>query len=136
MARPRKPIVKDEFIKLCGMFCTLEEIANWFGCSEDTIERWCQREMKCSFADAFKRHSCLGRISLRRYLFKLAEKNPGVCIFMAKNYLGLRDDPQAPTAADIGRLSDLIDGMREPVLGEEYEAVIREVNPGALEVTL
>ena len=124
MARPRTEIDLDQFKKLCGMFCTLEDIAAWFHCSEDTIERWCQRELKCSFAEAFKIYSAMGRISLRRYLFKLAEKNAGVCIFLAKNYLGLRDEPKAATSEDVGMLAALIEAWKEPVDSEMYNEMI------------
>ena len=113
MARPRKEIDKDQFMRLCGMFCTLKEIAGWFHCSEDTVERWCQRELKCSFAEAFSMASCMGKISLRRYLFKLAEKNASVCIFLAKNYLGMTDKREI--TCESGMLLELIEGLKEPV---------------------
>ena len=103
------------FEKLCGMMATLEEIAWFFKCSEDTVERWCRKEYKESFADVYPKLTAFGRISLRRMMWKLAEKNARVCIFLAKNYLGLRDDPKAPTAEDVGMLNALIAGMREPV---------------------
>ena len=43
MARPRIKIDQASFEKLCSLQCTLAEIAVFFGCSEDTIERWCKR---------------------------------------------------------------------------------------------
>ena len=91
--RPRKEINKESFEKLCGLQCTKEEIADFFDCSEDTIDRWCKREYKITFAAVFKKKSAAGRISLRRHAFRMAEKNPGVLIFLMKNYLGLRDNP-------------------------------------------
>ena len=42
--RPKKEIDKKIFENLCGLQCTLEEIAGVFDCSADTIERWCKRE--------------------------------------------------------------------------------------------
>ncbi len=91
MARPRKEIDKDQFMKLCGIQCTLEEIASWFKCSEDTIERWCKRELKMSFADSFKTFSADGKISLRRTQFKMAEHNVSMAIWLGKQYLGQSD---------------------------------------------
>ena len=91
MGRPRKEIDSDQFEKLCGLQCTLAEIAGWFGCSEDTIERWCKRTYTAGFADAFKRFSQSGKISLRRFQFKIAEKNAAMAIFLGKNYLGQSD---------------------------------------------
>lgn len=89
--RPKKEIDKNTFEKLCGLLCTLDEIAGFFNCSPDTIERWCKREYKANFAEVFKRYSAAGKISLRRYQFKLAEKSAAMAIFLGKNYLGQSD---------------------------------------------
>ena len=59
--RPRIEIDEDQFRKLCALQCTLEEIAAWFKCSEDAIERWCQREHDMHFADYYKRHSAMAK---------------------------------------------------------------------------
>ena len=93
MSRPRKEISAEQFEKLCGLQCTLSEIAGFFDCSEDTIERWCRREYEISFADAFKKYSASGKMSLRRYQFDLAKKNATMAIFLGKQYLGQRDTP-------------------------------------------
>ena len=89
--RPKKEIDKKIFENLCGLQCTLEEIAGVFDCSPDTIERWCKREYKETFAEVYKKHSAKGKISLRRAQFELAKKNAAVAIFLGKNYLGQKD---------------------------------------------
>lgn len=94
MARPRIEINREHFENLCGIQCTLEEISNWFHCSEDTIERWCKRELKMSFADAFKKYSVGGKISLRRWQFKMAEHNVTMAIWLGKQYLGQKDQQE------------------------------------------
>ena len=91
VGRPRKEIDKKEFEKLCGLQCTVEEIAAWFECSVDTIERWCEREYGQNFADVFSEKRSYGKISLRRTQWQLAEKNATMAIFLGKNYLGQRD---------------------------------------------
>ena len=91
MARPRIEIDREQFIGLCNIQCTLHEIAYWFKCSEDTIERWCKREFKEGFADTYKKYSVGGLISLRRYQLKMAEHNPTMAIWLGKQYLGQRD---------------------------------------------
>lgn len=90
--RPRKEIDKKIFENLCGLQCTLEEIAGVFDCSADTIERWCKREYKQTFAEVYKKHSAKGKMSLRRMQFKLAEKSAAMAIFLGKNYLGQKDN--------------------------------------------
>lgn len=89
--RPRIHIDKDEFEKLCGIQATLVEIAGWFYCSEDTIERWCKRTYKESFAEIYKKYSAGGKISVRRAQFKLANKSAAMAIWLGKQYLGQKD---------------------------------------------
>ena len=90
--RPQKEIDKKIFENLCGLQCTLEEIAGVFDCSVDTIERWCKREYRETFAEVYKKHSAKGKMSLRRTQFKLAEKSAAMAIFLGKNYLGQKDN--------------------------------------------
>lgn len=121
MARPRKEIDQVEFKKLCGLQCTLEDIAGFFDCSEDTIERWCARELKCGFAEAFKKFSVMGKISLRRNQFELSKKSAAMAIFLGKNMLG-QTDRQEIVHGNAGQLADLIDGLKEPVYDLHAEA--------------
>lgn len=117
--RPRKDIDKSNFEKLCGLFCTLDEIAGFFDCSEDTIERWCKREYKQSFAEISAKKRGLGKISLRRAGLELAKKNAAVHIFYCKNYLGMTDSVAIESKSN-GQLADLIDGLKEPCDNDLY----------------
>lgn len=117
--RPRKDIDKTNFEKLCGLFCTLDEIAGFFDCSEDTIERWCKREYKQSFAEISAKKRGLGKISLRRAGLELAKKNAAVHIFYCKNYLGMTDSVAIESKSN-GQLADLIDGLKEPCDDDIY----------------
>ena len=91
MGRPKKNIDNEQFMKLCAMFCTEEEIAGFFSCSVDTIERYCKRTFHKTFAEAFKIYSAPGKISLRRNQFKLSEKSAAMAIFLGKNLLGQKE---------------------------------------------
>jgi len=82
----------EEFDKLCAMQATLEEIASWFDCSADTIERAVKRDQGMKFAEYFAQKSGKGKISLRRVQWQLALKgNVAMVIFLGKNYLGQSD---------------------------------------------
>jgi hypothetical protein len=75
--------------KLCGLQCTDEELAAWFGVSARTVERHRQEPV---FAEAMERGKARGRLSLRRNLWGLAAKgNVAASIFLAKNVLGYKD---------------------------------------------
>ena len=113
MGRPRKEINVEEFKKLCGLQCSLAEIAGFFDCSEDTIERWCKRELNERFADAFKKHSAAGKMSLRRNQFRLSEKSAAMAIWLGKQYLDQKESVAIAHSGD-GQLAALIDGLREP----------------------
>lgn len=119
--RPRVEISLAEFKKLCGLQCTLEEIAGFFDCSGDTIERWCKRELGISFADAFKKFSAGGRISLRRNQFRLAEKSASMAIFLGKNYLGQRDNIETEDNAALDKLDEILRANRENAIQQEAE---------------
>ena len=89
MARPEAKIDLGELEKLCGMQCTDEEIAAFFGVSIRTIVR---RRKVPKFAEIMEQAKAKGRVSVRRSLFKLATNgNIAAAIFLAKNLLGYRD---------------------------------------------
>lgn len=94
MGRKRIEIDQHQFEQLCFMQCTLGEIAGWFGCSEDTIQRWCKRTYRKTFGEVYAGKSQGGRISLRRAQFELAKKSPAMAIWLGKQYLGQSDAPQ------------------------------------------
>lgn len=111
--RPRKEIDENTFKKLCGIMCTLDEIAGIFECSSDTIERWCKRTYKKGFAEVYKEYSSLGKMSLRRNQFKLAEKSAAMAIFLGKNYLGQRDTADIVDNTPIEKLDEILKGIKE-----------------------
>src|SRR3974377_849581 len=89
MGRPETNIDLVELEKLCGMQCTDEEIAAFFGVSTRTIER--RRKLQ-KFRDIMDHGKAKGRVSVRRHLFRLANGgNVAAAIFLAKNLLGYRD---------------------------------------------
>ncbi|WP_126939565.1 hypothetical protein [Veillonella sp. VA142] len=109
MARTGRPTIKidkDNFEKLCGLQCTLVEIAGFFNCSEDTIQRWCKRTYKMTFAETYKTYSQQGKIALRRYQMKLAEKSAAMAIFLGKQLLSQRDYSEVEVKADINNPFD------------------------------
>lgn len=102
MARPRKQIDKKDFESLLTIQCSLAEVTAFFdhklnGCSEDTIERWCKRTYKKSFAEVSAIKKELGKISIRRAQFRMMERNPAALIWVSKQYLGQTDKAEIIT---------------------------------------
>lgn len=89
--RPKIAIDFKEMEKLCRIQCTEQEIADWFHCSVDTIERRCREETGGTFAEYFTKYRVTGKIALRRNLFRLSEKHPSMAIFLAKNWLSMKE---------------------------------------------
>jgi hypothetical protein len=88
----RKPVDIDleQVEKLCGLQCTDEDLAGFFGVNVRMIER--RRRRYAFFAAAMERGRAKGRISLRRGLFLQATQGKtAALIFLAKNLPGSRD---------------------------------------------
>ncbi len=80
------------FDDLCGIQCTLEEIASWFDCSEDTIERRVEEHTGLKFADYYAKKRGKGKVSLRRKQFQTAlAGDKTLLIWLGKQYLGQSD---------------------------------------------
>jgi hypothetical protein len=100
MARPKKQIDKKTFEGLCGIQCTQEEICSVLDVSTDTLDRWCQREYGCHFSEVFKNKRNVGKMSLRRTQFRLAEKSSGMAIWLGKQYLDQVDRFETKTIVE------------------------------------
>ena len=107
--RPTIEIDKSQFEKLCALQCSLEEICGVLGVSNKTLERWCKKEYKANFSEVFREKRQVGKMSLRRSQFKLAEKNATMAIWLGKQYLDQRD-------RDIAEANDKTNGVLESIL--------------------
>lgn len=106
VGRPTIEISQTDFEKLCGINCTLEEIAGWFKCSVDTIERWSTRTYGVNFAEVYKKHSSQGKISLRRKMFETAiGGNVTMMIWLSKQHLGMSDKVEQKQNLEVKTLS-------------------------------
>ena len=111
--RPKKEIRADEFEKLCGLQCTQEEICGWFDVSDKTLEHWVKREYGRNYSEVYAEKRGIGKISLRRAQFRLAEKSAAMAIFLGKNYLGQKDAVEYEDKESIARLDAILQGMRD-----------------------
>lgn len=89
--KPKIQIDKTAFVKLCQLQCTMQEIAGYFECSHDTVERWVKQEYGKKFSEVYIDLRSGGLLSLRRSQFKLAEKNATMAIWLGKQYLNQKD---------------------------------------------
>ena len=106
-------IDKQQFERLCSLMCTEQEICGFFATSHDTLNRWCHQEYDMTFTEIWEQKSSLGKISLRRNQFKIAENNASMAIFLGKKYLGQRDNIEVEHNAQNGILGDLIGALNK-----------------------
>jgi hypothetical protein len=87
IGRDKKPVAPDEVEKLAALGCRDNEIANFFGVKEDTL--------RFNFADNLTKGRENLKITLRRAMLNNAcqNMNAAVQIFLAKNILGMSDNP-------------------------------------------
>lgn len=111
--RPKKEIAQDQFEKLCGLQCTLEEICGWFDVTDKTLDRWCKRTYGESFSEVFAKKREAGKISLRRSQWRLAEKSAAMAIFLGKNYLGQSDHVVIEDRSALDKLDEILKGTQE-----------------------
>ena len=101
MGRPKKEIDRRNFENLCGLQCTLEEICGFFDVTDKTLDKWCKRTYGKLFSEVFKEKRGMGKISLRRSQWKLAEKNANMAIWLGKQYLEQREQVAIEAKAEI-----------------------------------
>ena len=90
--RPKIEIDWEQFNSLCRLQCTLTEIADYFKCSEATIERRVQEEKGRGFAEYFQLKRSGGKISLRRKQYQVAQSgNVTMLIWLGKQWLDQKD---------------------------------------------
>ena len=94
MARPKKKISQKQFESLCAIQCTKEEICDVLDVTEKTLNRWCKEEYGENFSLVFRQKKSLGKTSLRRHQWKLAEAgNYTMQIWLGKQMLGQSESP-------------------------------------------
>ena len=87
-------INKTTFEGMCGIQCTKEEICNIFNVSDTSLTRWCNETYGENFEGVYKKYSTTGKMSLRRNMFRQAEKNPTMAIWLSKQHLGMKEPEQ------------------------------------------
>lgn len=98
--RPFKPIDQEQFESLCRLHVTKAEMEDFFGVNERTITNWCERTYGVGYYEAYKRFQSEGKISLRRWQWKKAEKlNVPMLIWLGKQYLEQKDKAEVDATA-------------------------------------
>jgi len=112
-AKARNYINETHFQKLCALQCTKAEIASFFECSEYQVDKWCNQTFGKGYKAVWDDFSQIGKVSLRRIQFRLAEKDSRMAIFLGKNYLGQSEQPvqtyDSEAARAVKQLTDVLE---------------------------
>lgn len=93
------------------MQCTRDEICSFFEITDKTLNSWCKRTYKEGFSAVYEEKRKVGKISLRRAQFRLAERNATMAIWLGKQYLDQKDRIEATMSheiEDLGTLADML----------------------------
>jgi len=86
VGRPKIELDEDLLLKLATIHCTMKEMVDILGVSEDTLKR--------NFAGIINKGKAEGKTRLRRKQMEVAlEGNPTMLIFLGKAMLGQSDNP-------------------------------------------
>ena len=134
--RPRIEFDWEEFDKLCMIHATEEEIAAWFRCSVDTVDRACKEKHGTTFAEYKAQKAGIGKVSLRRAQIQKALKGDNcMLIWCGKQYLGQKEPIRVDAQANVsGHLTHELAtptfvGLNEAQLTAAIEQVNRLLLP-------
>lgn len=109
MGTPGRPRIEfdkkqwGEFDKLCALQCTLPEIASYFDCSEDTIERRVKERFGRTFAEVFAQKRGKGKVSLRRAQYAAAiGGDKTMLVWLGKSWLDQTDKSKVEHSGQVG----------------------------------
>lgn len=120
MARPQLEIDGNLVYKFASLGCKTTEIADYFSCSVDTIDR--------RFAEELKKGRANLKMSLRQWQLDAARNgNASLLIWLGKQMLEQRDETSSTVKIDseaIQKLSDqdLVVALKEALKGLEKDS--------------
>ena len=131
VGRPCKPINWPLFEDLCSIQCTQAEIADLCHCDDNTLRDNVKRQYGEEFSVVYKRYSAPGKMSLRRYQYKQAERNATMAIWLGKQWLGQREDPHAVvvTEESLRAHQAIMDQLKN--MQEKAKASLQHIHPTA-----
>lgn len=94
--RPPKDFDQHQFETMCKSLLNEKQICEVFRTTDKTLSNWCKRTYGKGFSDTYKMLSADGKASLLNILWKHAQRSPGAAIYMAKVFMGLREDAPDP----------------------------------------
>lgn len=99
--RPRIEVDMGMVERLAGIMCTEDEIAAVLAIDKSTLRR------QPTFDEVYKKGREVGKSSLRRTQWKIAQSNAAMAIWLGKQYLGQTDKVEAVGIQPVTVVSDV-----------------------------
>lgn len=99
--RPRKEVDMGMVERLAQIMCTEDEIAAVMAIDKSTLRR------QPTFDEVYKKGREVGKSSLRRTQWRIAQNNAAMAIWLGKQYLGQTDKVEAVGAQPVTVVSDV-----------------------------
>ena len=120
--RPTKEYDVKTFVDLVGLGCDQKEIC-WFFRDEtgkpaniDTLSRWCVRTFGMNFQDYYAENGGMAmKIKLRRNQLQLSEKSAAMAIWLGKQYLNQKENPEGESSDALNRALEIIGNVTSAI---------------------
>lgn len=122
--RPAREIDQRLFENACRLMCTEKELRFLLGVGSDHLYKWVKETYNQTLGEVMDHFSAEGKMSVRRNLFRLSERNAQACIFLAKNWLGMKDSLEFDTPVPVKPLQIEVTGVDNPDRVKMIEASI------------
>ena len=99
--RPRKEVDMGMVERLAQIMCTEDEIAAVMAIDKSTLRR------QPTFDEVYKKGREVGKSSLRRTQWRIAQNNAAMAIWLGKQYLGKTDKVEAVGSQPVTVVSDV-----------------------------
>lgn len=108
------------FEEACYLQCTVAEVCRLMQVSDKTLYGAVERKYKKKYAEIYQKYSSGGKLSLRRYQFRLARTNASMAIWLGKQYLGQKDHPDVLEEFN-GKLAEILDSLKAAKTSKDFK---------------
>ena len=109
MSKPEKNIDFEDIQKILAFYPTLDEVASWFHCSPDTIERRVKEAWGCTFKEMRELGAGKTRLLLKRKAVSkaLEEDNEKMLVYCLRTMTDLDDRKDTTEGASLKKILSL-----------------------------
>lgn len=113
-AKSTREITADSFERLCSYHCSKDELMDFFELSPALMEKWCKTTYELTFTAAHKKFTAKGNYNIRKAQYNAAlNGNGAILIWLGKQYLNQRDNPEIETNCEEMPLDELSKSLKD-----------------------